>query len=426
MCTASIRQVVRESGCGSLSSLLRCACLLVGVLFQPIVGECADPELVSSCLAVEAVDLSREMFSELDDDERALLVEYRDAVEQLQSFYENIVLIGRAEMFDGSVDPGAPHESEAISSILLKFQSREGEYFRLDREFLDLNQNPTIEIGIIRPEEQYLLGKDTQTNKHFLKGHTKNVETSHWTLRHNSYHDAPYTDDSQLLTGHVILTRPAWVSKDDVVRVRSVEVENNEDGEQVVRVHVTRESSGGYGDTEYVFLRDRSWALASQNKTVFVHATEESPEGFAQRSETKVEYSGSEDGIPLLKSYERTQASAQVADLEALTPDGHTVFTVLEIVPGSAASEVFDVDAMFGDGLRFPLEPVQSRWWLVALNGVALFLLGAFLLRRKPRPKSPRTECSVNIEFGGRNILNERQRSGLRQSTSQTSSLTRH
>jgi hypothetical protein len=87
-------------------------------------------------------------------------------------------------------------------------------------------------------------------------------------------------------------------------------------------------------------------------------------------------------GPPLLKHCEREFWWADVPDLAALQLYRREVIDVESITPQPAPAAVFSVDKLLGRERSGSSTPAPSYWWILLLNGLALFLIGAYLMRR--------------------------------------------
>jgi hypothetical protein len=318
----------------------------------------------------------------LSDDEAGLLLEYWSKWTSLKSYYSNIQLMGRVERQVRRQNQG-PDDPLEVSSASLKYFSAEGARFRLDILPEEEGERKEGEyIGIITPDQQYLLGTDVANGKHFLKGQANHLEQSLWELCSRSPHAAAYVDHQKLPIAAMLLFSIPRTPRNEGSHVSSVTVRDGGNVGQIVTV-VYEYAMGGAVTIE--FLRDHSWALKHLRFEWSKTADSMSPDVSGMTIDIACEYQLRPGAVPLLKSRAKEVRKGESPDLSNTKLIEKESFVVSELIPTPADKSRFNVDLLLPDGLHVATAPRPSRQWLYWVNGVLLLLIVIIALRRKRR-----------------------------------------
>jgi hypothetical protein len=242
-------------------------------------------------------------------------------------------------------------------------------------------------VQIIRPEQAYELGIDSATQRHFLIGHGMNVEDQWALLMSNQFPIAPFAYRVVELGNFFFLVTPQATKP--YLRIDSVALQAAADSDSPEAIAVITTAS-----TRFELLRNRRWAVHRISSR-----SEEADEKGVLITEWRqaCEYAGDSDGFPLLKSVTYEVFSNRGAG-EELNPLERDVFQVTQLVAEPPPMESFDVEMILGRKRVVTQEGGDRLWWVLVLNGLVLFVIGGYMLRRQRRqhgqPSGPGSAAS--------------------------------
>ncbi len=322
---------------------------------------------------------TRASFPHLSDQEAELLLEYWSQADRLIEVYSDLEMFGVQERTIRRYD-GQLHKERGQ----LHYYASKGERFRLDSFWVGV-KNPSKKrelIGVINPGQQYLFGVDPKTGKNFLIGHANNRIEAFWELCQQSLHDAPWTDHLGIPIAPRLVFRVPQVPRTANSKVAKVSLSCDRNGREIVTV--VYENANGIV-AKFDLYRNCFWAV----KHILVEGVTPPysgrPHGEAIHAVVRCDYDFTDEKIPLLKRYELTWHATESTEVSDLKLRRHDLFTVTKIELGSPDPSVFDVNAIVGRDIQTRTPARRGILWILVLNGLLLFLVGLYLMRRKKR-----------------------------------------
>jgi hypothetical protein len=348
---------------------------------------------------------TRATYTHLSDAEFALLLKFWNESGAIRRFYSNVTMRGRMERQlvrkGDAIDDRTPRETATFS-----YYSTGGRDYRLDLRGTNRGGEQYSVVGVVSPEEQTLLQSDLQTDKLFLKGNIQNRDLALQQFCRYSPHHLAFTVPYELADVPLFQAIFFPQSYPLVGTVTSVATVTDEAGEQVVRIVWSSTNVAGLQKT-FDLLPDRLWALKLYSReALWSPGNDTKPgssatAGYALRDSIRCAYSGGPTDPPLLKSYELTFAYVDSPDPAALKTYQSEVVQVDEITLKPAPASAFDVNALLGRTVKFSPEARDRYWWVLVLNGLALFLIGGFFLRRSAKERRAKQASETPKPPGG-------------------------
>lgn len=340
-------------------------------LLLVLLGAAAQPTS-----AADEVPFAADRFVHLPADQAALLRQFHESYGALKRFYQNATITARQYEYrlprnaDGLPSAAPPVDVELAHIEAWRYRARDGKYFRLDGESIDLADQASLldsSTGVIGPNESFLLGFDRRAGKHFLKAHGNDRDEYLSLMYSYLFPVAPFAFGGQLLE-HVVFAP----GKDAVVTSATAD---DEHGATVVVVTTT---AVGTSTVTLQLLRDQHWSvrrIESESRG----AT--NSQDVRSRVVQECAYEGAIQGFPLLKRVTYETYSGYVQDPELLLRQRRRI-EVEEVVPGPVDESVFDVGQLIPKFERVGdrRSPTLARW-LLLINGLILVSIGVYLSR---------------------------------------------
>lgn len=230
---------------------------------------------LTTTLVAGEFDRSLPQFARLSPDELQLLDDFCVATRQLLRQYEDCQLAATTlvERSEGS-------ELKPHGKVHQTYASRQGGSLRLEEEIAASQRPSSVNLAIVRPDEQYLLGKDADTRKYFLRGHTKDFSQSQLEFRVRSAHAVPCKFLDSAMLDAMLLTRHHLRAGLDY-SIDQVELVTNELGEDiaVIACSSANPETGSRSTTRIQLLPRQLWAVSE-----IVH------DGFTGKPELKLSH----------------------------------------------------------------------------------------------------------------------------------------
>jgi len=324
---------------------------------------------------------NRSRFRNLPSTQVALLEEYLDSYNKLKKYYQGATIVAFGTEFRlPQTEDGLPIRTPStdlvpVFSMEWKFQSHDSRYYRLDGRKLSADGTTVEEelTGIIRPDESYLLGKDQESGKHYLKAHGKNREEYMGILRSYVFSNAPFSFGPRLLEYEVF----APFGNKQIVSVElNDEDENSPEAVAIVTTQI--ESDKGSVMTRIQLWRNRCWAVKRIDST----ARRQSEKGnVVSQSFQECEYNGDRNGVPILKRVLQETRSGYAED-DSLLLRRRNVIDVSSVSAGPSDLKPFNVDGLIPEFQRVGQTTPSRRSWFLFLNGLILLVIGVVASRR--------------------------------------------
>lgn len=338
--------------------------------------------LTASCTASAADGLTfhRERYQKLPAEQVALLEEFFDAYGKLKAFYADASLTARVsnsriEMVDGVRVPSAQVKLERI--VNYHYRALGSRFYRVD--FDEFKPDGTTltgsGVGVIRPEESFLLRRDPQSQKLAVIRHGKN-EVEFQTMLHSILATVlPYSLGSDLLE-YEIFTR-----EDAAIVSVTVQGEGHDAIATIERRITVPEV--GENNTRFELLRNQSWAVHHIDSVTSKYTANGLQK--LNRYVQHCEYDPAEGKLPQL----RTAVYEMYGDDETATDPPLWSRQTIEVTSFNAepvAEADFDVSKMISkiDGIK---ERKSSFSWIIVANGIVLVVIGIVLARRSTAKK---------------------------------------
>lgn len=373
-----LAQTVCCSGAVSLTADVQCHCQMTQAELAALMSTWGLPSSATTAGPI------REAYPDLDDHAFGLLQQYWDCGSQLRDLYGTLQLRGR--MTRQIVQQGSTiDEKTPMETARFTYFASGGRQFRLDLDWTGIADKNYGITAVLAPDEQWMLQTDQHTNRRFLKLQGNNLNAAFHQFCTYSPHHLAYTDEDNyplLRTVFFHCGRPIEG------RITAVTETQNPDGEQIVIL--TWSNSRGPGTKRIELLPGRSWALKRYTCEATFTGSQYS---YAFRNTIDCDYSGGPTDPALLKRCVRQRYWSDQPDFASMTLCRHEVIEIDEVSPEMPGRDVFNVYKLLGRGQPLPTQPAVQYWWILFLNGFALFLIGAYLLRRRQHDKS-RTQAS--------------------------------
>jgi len=323
----------------------------------------------------------------LPAEQRELAEEYHAAVYLLKDFYSKCSMhaVGIEH-----VTTGGPLTEEQLARPGTRTEwvyMADGDSLRLEEtvfeahdESQDDSQDSTRwlkrEVGIIRPDESFLLGYDFSTQKHFLKAHGKDRDQYMGMVYARRFTMAPFT------TGSLPIDNIVFVQRDDF-RVTSITPATDDPNKIILEIGFKTVDETAQAIVE--LNRTRRWAV---ERAVMDVLKKTSPP-IAVKYSFNVTYADTDiDGFPAMSKalYEVRSGESNGDELPLRFRQEIEITDLKHVIPDAS---VFDVERLIPQFERVGerTAPTTRRWILIA-NGVVLLAFGLLFASRRGRSKA--------------------------------------